>query len=226
MGFEDSGTPQAPAKDTGVVQIRRKGGVVKEYSTVMKRICDFRADAKYANYSILTKLVHVDDELVRFRCRIYNESGVPVASGHAEEIRGSSDVNTTSALENAETSAIGRALAALGIGGTSFAPAEDVQRAMVAQDTASEVKKFFLPLFESAARNGLKHLGDCWAKPSLLKDYAPDTWGQVVDEEGKPKYTAIEIKRALQAELPRLKEISSRAENAEPSDGEHGPIPE
>jgi hypothetical protein len=36
---------------------------------------------------------------------------VPTTTGYAEEIRGSSMVNKTSALENCETSAIGRALA-------------------------------------------------------------------------------------------------------------------
>ena len=36
----------------------------------------------------------------------------------------------TSALENAETSAIGRALAALGLGGTEFASAEEVANAV------------------------------------------------------------------------------------------------
>lgn len=214
-----------PTPDTGVVRIekfdKKKGyKVAKDYTTVMKRICDFRADAKYEKWSILTKIIHADDDLVRFRCRIYNEAGVPVASGHAEEIRGSSDVNTTSALENAETSAIGRALAALGIGGTSFAPAEDVQRAIAAQDNAAELKVFFLPLFESAARVSMKHLGDCWAKPSLLKELAPDTWDKA------PEFTAIEVKRALKSELPRLKEIAARVANAGPDEAAHGPIPE
>lgn len=39
---------------------------------------------------------------------------IPDATGHAQETIGSSNVNTTSALENCETSAIGRALANLG----------------------------------------------------------------------------------------------------------------
>jgi AmiR/NasT family two-component response regulator len=39
-------------------------------------------------------------------------------------------VNATSALENAETSAIGRALASLGLGGTEFASADEVARAL------------------------------------------------------------------------------------------------
>ena len=44
-----------------------------------------------------------------------------VGAGMAEEIRGQGMVNTTSALENAETSAIGRALASLGLAGGEYA---------------------------------------------------------------------------------------------------------
>ena len=52
--------------------------------------------------------------------------GAVLATGHAEEIRGAGNVNQTSALENAETSAIGRALAALGLSGGEFASANEL----------------------------------------------------------------------------------------------------
>jgi anti-sigma factor ChrR (cupin superfamily) len=47
------------------------------------------------------------------RAELYADIGdtVPTTTGYAEEVRGSSMVNKTSALENCETSAIGRALA-------------------------------------------------------------------------------------------------------------------
>lgn len=214
---------QPPDADTGVVRMerydKRQGRkVVKDYQTVPLRIKNFWADPAHKGWSILTKILSRNEETVLVRCRIYNETGTPVATGHAEEIRGSSDVNSTSAVENAETSAIGRALAALGLGGTSFASAEEVAGAVAQQDNFGELKKFFLPLFESAARVSMKYLGDCWAKPELLKEMAPDTWHTMHDEEGKPKFTAIEVKRALQSELPRLKEIASRAAHGEPPD--------
>lgn len=41
-----------------------------------------------------------------------------IATGHAEEIRGQGNVNRTSHLENAETSSLGRALAAAGMAGS------------------------------------------------------------------------------------------------------------
>ena len=51
-------------------------------------------------------------------------------SGHASEVIGSSDINSTSALENAETSAVGRACAMAGIGVTeNIASANEVEGA-------------------------------------------------------------------------------------------------
>jgi hypothetical protein len=44
----------------------------------------------------------------------------------AEEIRGQGNVNKTSALENCETSAIGRALASLGLAGGEYASANEM----------------------------------------------------------------------------------------------------
>jgi hypothetical protein len=63
------------------------------------------------------------------KATISDEAGRVLASGHAEEIRGQGTVNSTSALENAETSAIGRALAALGVSGGEFASVNEMERA-------------------------------------------------------------------------------------------------
>ena len=69
-------------------------------------------------------------------------------TGHAEEIIGSSQINKTSALENCETSAIGRALGCMGIGvEESFSSANEVQNAKHQQNykyikTDNELEKF------------------------------------------------------------------------------------
>ena len=47
-------------------------------------------------------------------------AGTPVASGHAEEIRGQGNVNRTSHVENCETSSTGRALANAGVAGSDW----------------------------------------------------------------------------------------------------------
>ena len=49
---------------------------------------------------------------------------------YAEENRSFGKINKTSALENAETSAVGRALAFLGLGGSEIASADEVSTAI------------------------------------------------------------------------------------------------
>ena len=52
-------------------------------------------------------------------------------TGHAHEVQGSTQINKTSALENCETSAVGRCLAMAGYGAEeSFASADEVANAV------------------------------------------------------------------------------------------------
>ena len=91
----------------------------KQYKTVAYRVNEFRA--KHPDYTVSTDLVEANDTLVVMKASISNEQGRLLATGFAEEVRAASKINRTSALENAETSAIGRALAALGLAGTEYA---------------------------------------------------------------------------------------------------------
>lgn len=78
-----------------------------------------------------TSIVHYGREQgdpIVVRAVIADETGRVLATGHAEEIRGAGNVNRTSALENAETSAIGRALAALGVSGGEFACVNEMDK--------------------------------------------------------------------------------------------------
>ena len=64
-----------------------------------------------------------------------------IATGWAEEVRGSSNINKTSALENAESSSLGRALAFMGFGiDGSIASAEEVENAIEIQAVMDEKK--------------------------------------------------------------------------------------
>ena len=60
-----------------------------------------------------------------------------IATGYAEEVRTASKINRTSALENAETSAVGRALAFFGLGGSEIASADEVANAIQQQNNQS-----------------------------------------------------------------------------------------
>ena len=116
--------------DTGKVKIHNR-----EYLTVALRVTQFRQDVGNDNWCIATEIVHRDNETVVMKASILDENGVLKATGHSEEKRSSSQINKTSALENAETSAIGRALAALGYVGTEFASADEVANAIGQQKT-------------------------------------------------------------------------------------------
>ncbi len=108
--------------DTGIVKIHNK-----EYKTVALRIQEFRAE--FPNYGVMTEVLNAS-ELVQVKATIENEEGRVIATGLAEEVRGSTNINSTSALENCETSAVGRALAFLGFGGTEIASADEVVNAI------------------------------------------------------------------------------------------------
>jgi hypothetical protein len=110
-------------KDTGIVNIHGKA-----YQTVALRVGKFRET--YPNFSLITEIVSRDPECVVMKATISDDAGRIRATGHSEEYRATSQINRTSALENAETSAIGRALAALGLGGTEFASADEVANAI------------------------------------------------------------------------------------------------
>jgi len=95
----------------------------KLYTTVAKRNEILRKHLGF-DVKIRTKHINIDNDKVIFECKIYiwkNESWHLVANGHAEESRSSTEINKKAAVENAETSALGRALANLGLTGGEFA---------------------------------------------------------------------------------------------------------
>ena len=104
----------------------------KSYTTVANRINIFRK--YFSDYSIVTDVLQNDDNKVVVQTKITTPSGVVIATGLAEEFRGKNIINTTSALENAETSSIGRALACLSLGGSEYASANEVENAISQQE--------------------------------------------------------------------------------------------
>ena len=121
-----------PIKDTGVVNIHGK-----EYKTVAKRVDEFRKEHK-TDFSIITSLINLDDKTVVMKAEILDKERNVIATGYAEENRTASQINRTSALENCETSAIGRALANFGLGGGEYASADEVANAISQQATQKE----------------------------------------------------------------------------------------
>ena len=103
----------------------------KQYVTVAERVAKFREDLPIATgWGIVTEIISQGSDAIVMRAQIHDPEGHVVACGHAEEKFGTTQINQTSAVENCETSAIGRALAACGYGGTEYASANEVQNAI------------------------------------------------------------------------------------------------
>lgn len=106
----------------------------KQYVEVNERIKFFRQEEQYKNWTLMSEFTHLDADVAVCKATIADDKGRVVSTGHAHEERGSSNINKTSFVENCETSAIGRALAMLGIGiDTSIASANEVEEAIAKQ---------------------------------------------------------------------------------------------
>lgn len=106
----------------------------KPYITVNERLKEFRENAKYEGLSLVSEWIKVDESVAICRAVIYKDLQV-LATGTAMERAGDSFINKTSHVENAETSAWGRALGNLGIGiDASVATADEVANAVLNKD--------------------------------------------------------------------------------------------
>ena len=124
----------------------------KDYVLVSDRVKSFNEE--YTNGSIKTELLPLTDSTQVFMKAIVTpDQSKPERffTGHAQEVIGQGMVNKTSALENAETSAVGRALGLMGIGVLdSIASADEIHKATNAGKPASEKQiKFIYELLQS-----------------------------------------------------------------------------
>jgi len=119
-------------------KVKTKGG--KLYTQVVTRVEMLRKWFGF-DLSITTEIVAIDERVVIVKAAVADTDGRVLATGYAEEMRSGSGVNSTSALENGETSAVGRALAALGLGGGEYASADELAVALQAQRTQQHVEQ-------------------------------------------------------------------------------------
>ena len=104
---------------------------LNNYEEVKDRIPKFLKG--FPDGRIITKLIENSDKNIIFVCELYKDAkkqeiNCVLASGWAHEVPGSSYINKTSALENCETSAIGRALANIGLHGDKRPSREEMQK--------------------------------------------------------------------------------------------------
>lgn len=86
----------------------------KPYVEVNERLKHFRST--YIGYSLISEVVDINDTSITIKATVFDDKQNPIASGIAQEVKGSSFINKLSHVENCETSAWGRALANFGIG--------------------------------------------------------------------------------------------------------------
>ena len=114
----------------------------KPYVMGKDRVLFFREN--YPGWAIESEMVKLSEGRCVIRTLIKDPNGVIKSTGYAEEKEGSTNINTTSFIENCETSAVTRALGFLGIGvEESMASAEDIANAMV---QLAEIQKQEKPL--------------------------------------------------------------------------------
>jgi len=116
----------------------------KEYIDVCERVKFLR---EYLDYELTTEYKFIDNLnawVVKATLIIHTEIGgnFRTYTGLAQETIGDSFINKTSALENAETSAIGRACASAGIGLIdSIASSDEIRKANNTQYKKPELKE-------------------------------------------------------------------------------------
>ena len=108
----------------------------KDYVLVKDRIIAF--NEMYPNGGIVTELLSEPaNERIVIKATVYPEGTGRSFVGHSQAVIGEGYINKTAALENAETSAVGRALAMMGIGVVdSIASADEVKKATQSSDVA------------------------------------------------------------------------------------------
>lgn len=114
----------------------------KDYAMVPERVTAFRK--LYPDGFIRTDILLNDGTTVLMQAKAgyYREDGTEVilSTGMAQEIRGKGMVNSTSHIENCETSAVGRCLGMIGLGlnGGGICSAEELANAVTAQKQIAE----------------------------------------------------------------------------------------
>lgn len=114
----------------------------RDYITVNERLKHFRLDDTYKGWNIIEDVAEINNNEIIVTVTIVDQDGILRSKASSQEYRDSSMINKTSFLENAATSALGRALGYLGIGiDTSIASAEEMNSAVNRQEYLKKVEQ-------------------------------------------------------------------------------------
>lgn len=162
----------------------------KSYVLVSDRVLFF--NETYPNGCIRTEQLPTDEPTrVEFKAIIIPDVKSPERyfTGHSQAVWGTGMVNKTSALENAETSAVGRALAMMGIGVIdSIASVDEIGKAKQTEEAQEMV---IIGHCNVCGKQGIKSFksGRYFCPDWRIHQEKGEKWDLVQD---KPKYDAKE----------------------------------
>jgi hypothetical protein len=171
-----------------------------DYETVEVRLEKFIRDHK--DFRIATELEVVEKDRYIVKAYLFKTSSDSVAwaTGYAEEKITDRGVNSTSALENCETSAIGRALANAGYAAKGKRPSQSEMKKVVAAQQAKPAVQDLVQAIKAADKEPADQ--DYWTTP--VNEYmkvvdAPQTLEKAIEN------VASIIGTAEAAEVPQCK---------------------
>jgi hypothetical protein len=155
----------------------------EDYVPVAERLEKFYQT--YPDGRVTTSIVEhsIESGFVLMRAEVYRaaDDAAPAATGHAFEVRGESYVNKTSYVENAETSAVGRALALLGF---------EVKRGIASREELQKTARMQPATAGGAGGGTAVNVAGSAATKSAAAPRAKDVEESAVDVDGEILKTA------------------------------------
>lgn len=164
---------------------------INDYETVEVRLGKFIAD--YPDFMVHTELLEHTEKRFIVLAKIYRTcvDSQPFATGLAYEIISDRGVNSTSALENAETSSLGRALANAGYAAKGKRPSQSEMAKVIAAETEP---KSFKEKLESRQNLYGKSGNSAIIETALRESFAAD-----LEAKKEPEQIAWSIGDAIDA---------------------------
>jgi hypothetical protein len=176
---------------------RKTGEVARKiYEPVSDRVRKFRDTCPVKEgWGLTTEVSYPDDQTVKSVAIITDPEGRVVATGTAEETRGASYINRTSAVENCETSAIGRALFAAGFGGGEFASADELLVALRAHKEFIEAEADGVARIHGGSKPNSDSTGQNTVSAQASIDGQEGTESSEQSITGLPKVAGVQYRR-------------------------------
>ena len=162
----------------------------KEYILVKDRVLYFNEN--YPNGKIETELLsEINSEMVVMKATITPDVDNPtrIFTGFSQATWGDGYINKTAAMENCETSAVGRALGMMGIGVIdSIASADEINKAQTqpkyTPKKTSDVQRPIIGIGKITSQEKSEFLTKV---EKMKKNCPPDDWNRLIEDFGKPE---------------------------------------